>query len=88
MYLQKREVCTGGELTGADPDGNPYKGIMRFMIAGLKENVSFVVKDIPETGVTETHWNLRLQYGPFSKKILPLSIDEWWELIGIYEGNI
>ena len=54
MYLQKQEEYTGGELRGADPDDNPYKGIMRFMIAGLKENVSFVVKDIPETGVTET----------------------------------
>ena len=54
MYLQKREVCTGGELTGAGPDDNPYKGIMCFMIAGLKENVPFVVKDFPETGVTQT----------------------------------
>ena len=86
MYLQKRDEYAGGELTGANPDGNPYKGIMRFMIAGLKENVPFVVKDIPETGIS--HWNLRLQYGPFSKKILPLSIDEWWELIGIFEGKV
>ena len=55
MYLQKRDEYAGGELTGADPDDNPYKEIMGFMIAGLKENVPFVVKDIPETGVTETH---------------------------------
>ena len=41
MYLQKRKVYTGGELTGAGPDDNPYKGIMCFMIAGLKENVPF-----------------------------------------------
>ena len=54
MYQQQREEFTGGELTGDDPDDNPYKGIMCFMIAGLKENVPFVVKDIPETGVTET----------------------------------
>ena len=44
MYLQKRDEYAGGELTGADPDDNPYKGIMGFMIAGLKENVPFVVK--------------------------------------------
>ena len=39
MYLQEREEFIGGELTGADPDDNPYKGIMSFMIVGLKENV-------------------------------------------------
>ena len=54
MYLHKREEYTGEELTGADPDDNPYKGIMCFMIVGLKENLPFVVKDNPETGVTET----------------------------------
>ena len=54
MYLQKRDEYAGGELTGDDPNDNPYKGIMCFMIVGLKENVVFVVKDIPETGVTES----------------------------------
>ena len=55
MYLQKQEEYAGGELTGADPDDNPYKGIdMCFMSVRLKENVPFVVKDIPETGITET----------------------------------
>ena len=68
MYLQKWEEFTGGELTGADPDDNPYKGIMCFMIAGLTENVPFVVEDILETGVTETHWNLRLWYNPFKTR--------------------
>ena len=55
MYLQEREEYTGGELTETDPDDNPYKGIMCFMIVGLKENVPFVAKDIPEKGVTETY---------------------------------
>ena len=40
MYLQ--EVPT---LTGDYPDDNPYKGIMGFMIAGLKDSVPFVVED-------------------------------------------
>ena len=40
-------------LKGADPEDNSYKGIMCFIIAGLKENVPFVVKNIPETGVTD-----------------------------------
>ena len=68
MYQQKREEYTGRELTGADPDDNPHKGIMCFMIVGLKDNVPFVVKDIPETGVTETHWNLRLQCDPLERR--------------------
>ena len=34
MCLQKRDEYTGGMLTGNDPDDNPYKGIMGFMIAG------------------------------------------------------
>ena len=54
MYLQNPEEYAGGELIGFDPDDNPCKGIMCFMIVRLKEHVSFVVKDIPETGVTET----------------------------------
>ena len=32
MYLQKREEYAGGELVGADTDGNLYKGIVSFMI--------------------------------------------------------
>ena len=38
------------ELKAADHDDNLYKGIMCFMIEGLKKKVSFVIKDIPETG--------------------------------------
>ena len=68
MYLQKREGFTGRDLTGSNPDDNPYKGIMCFMIVVLKENVPFVVKDISETGVKETHWNLRLQYDPLERR--------------------
>ena len=52
--LQKREAYTGRELTEAGPDDNPYKRNMCFMIAGLKENGPFLVKDFPETGVTQT----------------------------------
>ena len=47
VYLEKREGYAGGELlTGAEPDGNLYNGIMCFMIVGSKKNVPFVVKDI------------------------------------------
>ena len=68
IHLQKREEFIGGELTGADPDDNPFKGMMSFMIVGLKENVPFVVEDIPETGVPEARWNLRLQCDPLESR--------------------
>ena len=55
VCLQKWEEYAGGELlTGTDPDGNLYKGIMCFTIVGLKKNVPFVFKDIPESGVNDT----------------------------------
>ena len=55
VCLQKRKKYAGGELlTGTDPAGNLYKGIMCFMIAGLKKNVPFVFKDISESGVNNT----------------------------------
>ena len=69
VYLQKREDYAGRELlTGSDPDGNLYKEIMCFMIVGLKKNVPFVVKDIPETGFNDTGWNVRLQCDPFERR--------------------
>ena len=54
MLLRASKFSMDSILTGDDPNDNPYKGIMCFMIVGLKENVVFVVKDIPETGVTES----------------------------------
>ena len=39
MFLQKCEEFAGGEVVGADEDGELYKGVMCFMIVGLKSNV-------------------------------------------------
>ena len=36
MYLEKSEQFTGSELVGSNEEGNLYRGIMCFMIAGLK----------------------------------------------------
>ena len=47
MYLQKHKEYAGGKLIGADTD----KGVVCYMIIGLKENIPFVVKAIPETAV-------------------------------------
>ena len=49
MYLQKCTQFHGGKYEGADEEGNHYKGIVVFMIAGLKKSIPFVVKASPET---------------------------------------
>jgi hypothetical protein len=48
MYLQKCEEYSGGETYGADKDGQLFKGIVSFMIVGLKSNIPYVVKTVPE----------------------------------------
>ena len=52
MFLQKCEEYSGGETYGADEDGNLYKGVLSFMIVGLKSNVPYVVKTLPEKEIT------------------------------------
>ena len=51
MFPDKCEEYSGGENFGADKDGELYKGIMSFMIVGLKNNVPYVVKTCPEKGI-------------------------------------
>ena len=48
MYLVKCEEYVGGKSYGVDPDGNLFRGLVCFMIVGLKNNVSFVIKSVPE----------------------------------------
>ena len=47
MYLQKATQYQAGEYVGANEKGNLYKGIVAFMVAGLKQSLSFVVQAIP-----------------------------------------
>ena len=49
MYLQKRQEYFWGEMIGCDDEGELYKGIVCFMIAGLKESIPYVIKSSPET---------------------------------------
>ena len=51
MYLQKREEFCSGETFGADENGRLYKGVLYFMIVGLKSNIPCVVKTVPEQNV-------------------------------------
>ena len=48
MFLQKCAEYSGGETVGAEENGELYKGVMYFMIVGLKTNVPYIIKAIPE----------------------------------------
>ena len=48
MYLQKAAQYQDGDYVGADENGELYKGIIVFMIAGLTKSINYVVKAIPE----------------------------------------
>ena len=52
MYIQKGTQFHGGKHTGADEDGNFFKGVAFFMVVGLKRSVTIVVKAVPETSVS------------------------------------
>ena len=51
IYLQKEANYQGGDFIGADTDGTLYKGVVCFMIVGLKESVPIVIKAIPEVTI-------------------------------------
>ena len=48
MYLQKAAQYQSGEYVGVDEEGNLHKGIVAFMVVGLKQSIPFVVQAIPE----------------------------------------
>ena len=43
MYLQKEVQYQEGKLIGEKEDGTMFRGIMTFMIVGLRSNVPFVL---------------------------------------------
>ena len=52
MYLQKGTQYQGGEYVDADEEGNLYKGIVAFMVVGLKESIPYIAWGIPEVTCT------------------------------------
>ena len=52
MYLQKCEEYDGNQTYGVDNNGNLHKGIVCFMIVGLKENVSYVIHSVPQSKIS------------------------------------
>ena len=57
IYLQKSKKYFRGEIISYDDEGELYKGngIVCFMIVGLKESISYVIKSLSETN-TDTNW--------------------------------
>ena len=52
IYIQKSEEYQGGESFGADEDGGLYKGMLCFMIHGLKSNIPYVIHSVPEIKIS------------------------------------
>lgn len=52
IYIQKSEEYIGGECFGAAEDGELYKGVVCFMVVGLKKTVSYVLHMVPETKIS------------------------------------
>ena len=69
MYLQKCEEYSGGEVYGADENNELYKGLVCFMIVGMKESVPYVIKSIPE---------IKINDGWLRKQILDYHIKIVW----------
>ena len=51
MYLQKEVQFQQGKLIDCDDNSNLLKGFMTFMIVGVRKNVPFVVKAVPESKI-------------------------------------
>ena len=43
MYIEKATRYHSGKYVGADDEGNLYKGIVAFMIVGIKELILYFV---------------------------------------------
>ena len=48
MYLQISEEYCGGEIIGAKENSVLYKGLLSFITVGLKENVPYIIKSVPD----------------------------------------
>ena len=48
MYLERATHYHSSKCVGADDKGNLCKGIVAFMIVGLKESIPYIVQYIPE----------------------------------------
>ena len=51
MYLEKCEGYFAEDLMGCNSEGELYKGLVCFMIVGLKNSIPYVIKSSPETKI-------------------------------------
>ena len=51
IYVQKSEEYVGGVSYVTDASGLLYKGVVCFMIIGLKSNVPYIIRSVPETEI-------------------------------------
>ena len=51
LYLQKCEQFCDGEIIAANENNELYKGLLSFMIVGLKKNVPYIKKSVPERNI-------------------------------------
>ena len=51
IYIQRSKEYVGGVSYGADEQGQLYKGVVCFMIIGLKSNVPYVIRSVPEANI-------------------------------------
>ena len=52
IYVQKFEEYIGGETVGTSESGELYKGMVCFTIVGVKSNMPFIIKTLPETKIS------------------------------------
>ena len=55
MFLKQSSQYHGGSYVGEDSDGELYKGIVVFMIVGMRESIPYVIKTCPEVSING-HW--------------------------------
>ena len=53
MYLQKYEEYSAEDLVGCNSEGELYKGLICFIIVGLKNYIPYVIKSSPETKMND-----------------------------------
>ena len=52
IHLQPEESYQGGTKVGKDENNKLYKGVLSFMIVGIRKNIPFVVRAVPEVTVS------------------------------------
>ena len=54
MFRKVKSSYAGGVSYGTDANGQLYKVVVCFMIVGLKSNVPYIIRSVPETEIKET----------------------------------